>query len=269
MNRNKLIFLVAILSACQGRPTSSVTEQEPQADTVSTAKAKIQSISKLNEQSDSISLFTAPNGKQYKVIQLPAESSLDTSTGFTELAAQLDCETDDYHGKDRKASKLSIVNASTEAFNSLNSFIETLKDDNSMINNSQISRDENNKRVKDEKRNIKLSNIFIYAMKREPDNDYHIIIGDENGLYFNIENSGLPDENQGDFNRLAKARKEVEDYFGEACNSNYQKFDPPIPVEIEGSIFYDIDHRPGAVGPEGFKPKTSWEIHPITKIVFK
>jgi hypothetical protein len=37
-------------------------------------------------------------------------------------------------------------------------------------------------------------------------------------------------------------------------------------VLIEGSLFFDIDHAAGVVGPEGKRPKKAWEIHPITKI---
>jgi hypothetical protein len=37
-------------------------------------------------------------------------------------------------------------------------------------------------------------------------------------------------------------------------------------VTVEGSLFYDVDHAPGAVGPRDMKPTTAWEIHPITQI---
>ena len=31
-------------------------------------------------------------------------------------------------------------------------------------------------------------------------------------------------------------------------------------------LIYDIDHAPGVVGPSGMRPRTSWEIHPVTKL---
>jgi hypothetical protein len=37
-------------------------------------------------------------------------------------------------------------------------------------------------------------------------------------------------------------------------------------VRIEGSLFFDVDHAAGAVGPANMKPKSAWEMHPITKI---
>ena len=49
----------------------------------------------------------------------------------------------------------------------------------------------------------------------------------------------------------------------------YDKYDPPIPVQIVGSLFFDVDHQPGEVGPVGMKPKTSWEIHPVSDIQFE
>ena len=36
-----------------------------------------------------------------------------------------------------------------------------------------------------------------------------------------------------------------------------------------GSLFYDISHSPGTVGPQGLRPGTAWEIHPVTSIVFE
>ena len=34
------------------------------------------------------------------------------------------------------------------------------------------------------------------------------------------------------------------------------------------SAGFDVDHAAGVVGPGNFKPKTAWEIHPITKLEF-
>jgi hypothetical protein len=64
-------------------------------------------------------------------------------------------------------------------------------------------------------------------------------------------------------------RKQVEDFFGELCKTKYAVFENGIKlVEVKGPLFYDIDHRPGKVGPEGRRPKTAWEIHPISNIKF-
>jgi hypothetical protein len=42
----------------------------------------------------------------------------------------------------------------------------------------------------------------------------------------------------------------------------YKKFDPPIAVDLTGSVFFDVDHPAGAIGPAGLKPSSAWEIHP-------
>jgi hypothetical protein len=49
----------------------------------------------------------------------------------------------------------------------------------------------------------------------------------------------------------------------------YKKFAPPIAVILEGSVFFDVDHPAGAVGPAGLKPSSAWEIHPLTDIIFE
>ena len=46
----------------------------------------------------------------------------------------------------------------------------------------------------------------------------------------------------------------------------YRVYDHPLPVIVEGPLFFDVDHGAGTVGPSGMKPRTAWEIHPITKL---
>ena len=55
----------------------------------------------------------------------------------------------------------------------------------------------------------------------------------------------------------------------QVTTGSYIKFTPAIPVKVQGSLFYDIDHEPGVIGPTGFRPKTAWEIHPVTDIEFE
>jgi len=71
---------------------------------------------------------------------------------------------------------------------------------------------------------------------------------------------------------LKEARTAFKDFFrehGDQFGSSYKKFDPPIPVRVEGSLFFDLDHAAGVVGPQGMRPSTAWEIHPVTKIEFE
>ena len=72
--------------------------------------------------------------------------------------------------------------------------IATLPTDEDMKQLSGITRD-TMARVDAENRNVRVTG-FIYAFKKEDDNDYHIILGDPLGtdppVYLNVEVSGIP-----------------------------------------------------------------------------
>jgi hypothetical protein len=204
-------------------------------------------------------LFKAPDGKVYTVTFETPSEGLDKDA--------LDCATDLFHGKARKVPKTTIVKTvPTENFTVLTKFLSGLPTDTSMINNKDI-KNKPDIRVSSEKRNVKLSNVFLIAVKRESDNDYHMIIGNGNNTFFNTENSGLLSTSP---QKLKDVRAKMVKFMGGAfCSSMYQKFSPGIPIDIEGSLFYDVEHKPGVIGPANARPKTSWEIHPVTNIVFK
>lgn len=233
-----------------------------------TADNNSDTIHSLKDATDNKSIYKSPGGNYYEVTM---EHSWDSGSEIALRGVSLDCSNDNFSGHDRKKAKTSIAEIGTDNYNSINELINTLQSDNEMINhNPPISHKESSNRVFEEKRNAKILNTFIYAIKREPDNDFHIIIGNvpDNHVYLNIENSGLPGGRSKSYRKLKAVRKKFEDKFGELCSTAYLKFNPPVPVLIEGSLFYDIDHRPGAVGPAGLKPATSWEIHPVTDVVF-
>jgi len=77
------------------------------------------------------------------------------------------------------------------------------------------------------------------------------------------EISGLPRSTSPDFTALQAARQQFQDSIEGNIGSKYIFFETTR-VKVSGSLFYDIDHPPGDVGPEGFQPETAWEIHPIT-----
>jgi hypothetical protein len=87
---------------------------------------------------------------------------------------------------------------------------------------------------------------------------------------FNSEISGIPASGQ---QEIVKARQDfiaAMNLDDTKCMSNYVVFlSPPVEISIEGPVFFDTEHAAGAVGPtyQGIKlkPKTAWEIHPITK----
>jgi hypothetical protein len=134
----------------------------------------------------------------------------------------------------------------------------------------------NSGRVAKEDRSVAVR-AFLYAASREDDNDFHLIIGlaqdAAKELYMNVEVSGLPPKSSSSFKTLSAAREAYKDFFGKKLpGMSYDFYDPPIPVEIEGSLFFDVNHltggRPGPQSLSGHIP-TVWEIHPISRIEFE
>jgi hypothetical protein len=183
-------------------------------------------------------------------------------------------ESDVFNGKARRVAKTIIFNGQEESFNSIAGLFSTLPESDHMIG-LHIGNEPDVKRVAEEKRNVRV-NAFIYAFRKEDDNDYHVILGDAPGTpnpqYLNVEVSGIPvggtDENR---NQLWEVRKTFKEAFGlgdEGPNS-YHRPHPPVPVQVTGSLFWDSEHEhPQTVGPNDVKPKTAWEIHPISRMVF-
>ncbi len=87
-----------------------------------------------------------------------------------------------------------------------------------------------------------------------------------------MEVSGLPPKNNAkfDFADLNSARSAFKKFFGAKLPGfTYDFYDPPIPIEIEGSSFFDMTHATGArPGPQSLRSRmpTIWEIHPLTSI---
>jgi len=183
---------------------------------------------------------------------------------------------DRFRGTARKAAKLSVANANIENFADLRDLIATLQPHNEMVNhNPRITTSRDSNRVAEEKRNVRVR-AFLYAASRENDNDFHLIIGrdpDEDEMYMNVEISGLPPSNSPFFSTLKAARDAYKNFFGQDLPGfSYDFYDPPIPVEVEGSLFFDMSHATGQKpGPARLRDDipTVWEIHPITRIRFE
>ena len=140
----------------------------------------------------------------------------------------------------------------------------------------------NDSRLMVENRNVELLTVFIYTFKRQGDEDYHVILGTTKNVntakFFNSEISGLSPSGSYKRSNLVEARNTFEEYFGvsEKCATSYYKNDfrnHPIPVKIEGSLFYDGEHCTSFKnnGPQNWKEleiEIAWEIHPITSIEF-
>ena len=188
--------------------------------------------------------------------------------------SKIDDPFNSFRGKARRKAKVSVAHAPPEAFASVSELIDSLQPDSEM---KDLVTHSTSDRVEDEMRNVTVS-AFLYAYKKESDNDYHVIIGDPpgtpGGKFFNVEISGLPtDEDtptQATKKKLTAARKAFKDFFhlSNTGPNSYKKPHVPIPVLVSGSLFWDVEHPPpNTVGPTATKPHTAWEIHPITSIV--
>jgi hypothetical protein len=177
-------------------------------------------------------------------------------------------DADTFAGHSRAAAKTSIADAPVEEFADLAAFILTLPSEYAMrLHVPKITEAATSDRVAEETRNVRV-HAYIWAAKKESDNDYHLMLGTKSGAPFvTAEVTGLP--TSGPFRaRLAKARQDFVALVGSRLPGaeKYERLSPPIAVVVTGSIFYDIDHAPGAVGPKWAKPASAWEIHPVTEI---
>jgi len=184
---------------------------------------------------------------------------------------------DNFQGTARKAAKLSFAGAATENFPDVQTLIASLPEEQKMINHSPlITTDANSDRVAEEKRNVHLR-AFIYAASREADNDFHLIVGRDPSLsppmYMTMELSGLPPHSSASFGQLNTARDAYKAFFSDGLpGPSYDFYDPPVPIDVEGSLFFDMTHahggRPGPASLRNDMP-VIWEVHPIRKIVFE
>lgn len=184
---------------------------------------------------------------------------------------------DSFRGTARKAAKLAIADAPIEVFGDLPRLIASLPPDRQMSSHRPpISDRPTSNRVDEEKRNIHVR-AFLYAASRENDNDFHLIIGSDRSVgplkCMTMELSGLPPSRSRSFARLEAARDAYKGFFGAHIpGTSYDFYDPPIRVEIEGSLFFDVTHatgpRPGPASLRAFMP-TIWEVHPITQIMLE
>ncbi|HEY0071204.1 MAG TPA: hypothetical protein VGE04_14660 [Chloroflexia bacterium] len=222
---------------------------------------------------------TAPT--RYRIIVTNEMDAYDDPGSLAEMFATplevLKVGGDNFNGTSRRAAKLSIAKAPVENFADLKDLIATLPSTNAMVNHKpKIKDSKDSDRVKEERRNVRLR-VWLYAASREDDNDFHFILGRAPGLtpktFMTMELSGLPRANSQVFARLKAARDAFKTFLSDHLPGlSYQFYDPPIPVEIEGSLFFDITHAKGTPpGPKKLRPNMPviWEVHPISKIVFE
>jgi hypothetical protein len=236
-----------LFSAC-------VSHQRPEIDT-SPKRPEIDTSAKPPSEGESTWTVIEKAGRASAPPPLPAENAVRA----------------EFTGTSRKAAKTSIVpsaNAPLEEFTTLDALLESLPSDADMAE-LNISRDADSDRVDEELRNVTVE-AYLYAAKLEDDKDFHLILGTSPKLadrfFMNCEVSGLPEEGSPDRAQLQKVREQLLEVLGRLPGERYVKLTKPIQVRVEGSLFFDVEHPPGAVGPATMRPETAWEIHPISSI---
>jgi hypothetical protein len=214
----------------------------------------------------------APTFRILRTNELDPYEKAKPQTFIAASAAAPLVEDDSFGGTDRRKAKLSIADAKVEKFADLSDLLDSLVKDATMANHKpKITRAPTSDRVAEEKRNVSVD-VWLYAASRENDNDFHIIVGrdpeDSTRRYMNAEVSGLPPANSNSRAKLAATRKSFQAIVQQQTPGlGYDFYDPPIAITVQGSLFFDVTHATGSKpGPASAKPKTVWEIHPITSM---
>ena len=219
------------------------------------------------------------SGAKYRYFQTddPGAQAATRDARRAEDAAALsadDVTVDDsnrFMGSARAHAKTTIAHANLERFGDLDAMVATIPPDSKMLSyQPRINRD--TPRVAEELRNVAVC-AWIVATKGESDNDYHVMLSNADGsIIFNAEVSGIPDTgSKGNRKRLFDARASFEAFVEQdgRKTGKYTGWGDPVPVYVEGSLFYDTEHQRGAVGPAFARPKSAWEIHPVSKVLFE
>jgi hypothetical protein len=184
-----------------------------------------------------------------------------------------------FTGISRRQAKTSYYEGSNHrefrTFSEFHSWLNEHRRDQNHMEGLHLPHTATSERVDEEEYNVTVT-AYLYAAAKEADNDYHLVIGggsrstDQGKV--NVEISGLRPRGMGG-QELRDPREQFEQYcndkWGRTPGRTYRFVDPPERVTISGSIFFDVDHGPGDVGPTDLRHDfdTSWEIHPIRDFV--
>jgi hypothetical protein len=222
----------------------------------------------------------APARPAYRVLRTNQVDEYDEAVSLEAvIAAARRPLGESFRGTARRAAKISIADATVEVFDDLKDLITSVPDEADMTHHDPpITVASTSNRVVEERRNVRVR-AFLYAASREDDNDFHLIVGRAPHLppvYMTMEISGLPPANHRHRATLQQARDDYKAFFqGHPLGlpgASYDFYIPPIPVEIEGSLFFDMSHVTGGrPGPRDLRDDipTIWEVHPVTRIVFE
>jgi hypothetical protein len=175
---------------------------------------------------------------------------------------------DEFRGMYRGAARSSISQSDFERFDGIDSLLKTLHSDETM--RARISK--YTPRTQEEDRNVILS-CYLHAVKKQISGDYSIVIGDAPGRTpwrtMMCRLSSIPTRENPTMLFLKNVRTNLEKgLFGQVNleAKAYRHFDPPVPIAITGSLYYNGLHEPGTMGPRSLKSETAWEIGPIISL---
>lgn len=215
---------------------------------------------------------TAPT---YTIIRTTEVDEYDEPISAADVKTPAPPGGDTYQGTARKAAKLSIATAAVETLPSVKHIVASLVPDAAMEHHHPpISAGPLSQRVAEEMRNVRCR-AYLFAASLEADNDFHLIIGTDpkagKMTMMTMELSGLPPASSAAYKTLKAARDTYKSFFGAHLPGlSYDFYDPPIQVDIQGSLFFDVTHATGPKpGPPTLRPylPTIWEVHPISRIV--
>jgi len=278
-----LFILLASCSQDEGKNSSSTDANSAAAHATDPEKQKQFTYDTIASLSDIQSTDTAvvvhdSAGTHHIVKILPEDKAAPRTRRMKASAAKssFDCDDGSFGGNDRREVKTSYFSGKKITKDNVAELLKVLPTEDFMRNNHQppISRDGDSPRAAEEKSVAVIKEAWIIVFKRvHDDNDYHVIVSSDpdykKGTLMNIEIAGLPDASSPAYDKLKKVRDDFENKVikGRYCSESWAMYaSNPIKVSFSGNIFYDIDHAPGVVGPEGYRPQVSWEVHPVLSI---
>ncbi len=216
------------------------------------------------------------------------------SSLFAQPPAKDDAVNLPFTGVYRAAAKTSIATkgqttAPTEEYQNLPALLATLPKDSALRSKhpdlKPMHHNAPGTRFQEEQRNVRVKDCWILVVKYEKsqiktdqngkkkrtgDNDFHLVVGSssnpKSGQRMNMEVGGLPTVAGADVEKLRKVRSD----FLSMCSKTppagtFAPFSPPIHATIEGSLFFDGEHTADQIAP-AYHLKSTWEVHPISKI---
>lgn len=186
------------------------------------------------------------------------------------------CNSEIFQGCIRGNIKTTMLPGKPIAYNTVRELLASLPTDETM-KAMKLSWFEDAERAKPERQNVSVKKAYLHMIYREPDNDFHLIIGDkpdvEESVLMNVEVSGIPrGASKETADRFREVRKQItrHDEIGDIkCGKVLGPLRPAIPItKLVGSLFFDAPHDGDVIGRNGVKVFRAWEIHPVKEIVF-